>query len=250
VLVNDPHVESLEYELVTDSTVSFKDAASFDYETADFKLHLERGRLSVSMVKHHASKEEARRAAEQFLRDWELDQAIQHGRRLMRFEFKEAHIIDRNPPCGGVIPVGMAEELNLAGQVTAVRVSSQYPPPPVDFVASSEVETLWNHYDDYLNGRRKLADSAYSCYTFITEEWFNGTPAASNRLNISGKVLDILGRLAGRKGERKHPSEGPYSNKEKAWLDAAIRLLIRRVGEQAAGVSVLPRITKADLPQL
>jgi hypothetical protein len=100
-----------------------------------------------------------------------------------------------------------------------------------------------------VNGRRKLADSAYSCYTFVTEEWFKGAPAASARLNISGKVLDRLGRLAGRKGERKHPSEGPYSDEEKAWLEAATRLLIRRVGEEAAGVQQLRQITMSDLPK-
>ena len=63
-------------------------------------------------------------------------------------------------------------------------------------------------------------------------------------------MLDELSRLASRKGERKYPSDGPYSGQEVNWLNAAVRLLIRRVGEEAAGVVELRQITMADLPSI
>jgi hypothetical protein len=134
--MNNPHVESLAYSFVVakGSPVVFR-SDPLDLETENFTLHLERGRLAVSMKTHHATEKDAREQVERLLRSWEVDQALQYGRRVMRFEFKEAKIIDRNAShTGGVI--GMAGEVDIAGQIAVLRVSRQYPLPPVDFVAS------------------------------------------------------------------------------------------------------------------
>jgi hypothetical protein len=246
--MNDPHVESLEYRFVvaTDSPIAFK-SDPLDHETEDFTLHLERGRLAVSMKTHHATEKDAREQVERLLRSWEVDQALPYGRRVLRFDFEDAKIIDRKPShTGGVI--GMAGEVNIAGQIAVLRVSRQYPLPPVDFVASTNVLTLWNRYEQYVEGHDRLAGMAWFCFNTAVPK--GPSEASSKSLNICRKVLKKLKDLAGGRGERKLPSQGPYSAQEKEWLEAAIRMLIRRVGEIAAEAKELRKITMADLPKL
>ena len=185
--MNDPHVQSLEYEVITTFGYVFKDAPPLDHKTAEFTLRLEAERLTVSMKTHHATGKEARGVVEPFLRSWELHQALQRGTRLMRFEFQKANIIDRNPsPTASGINAAAAI---LCGSgslfANATVLLASYPAPPLDFVASPHVETLWNRYEQYVDGREPLAGMAYACATFITRVVANGEAEASKKLSIS-----------------------------------------------------------------
>ena len=64
----------------------------------------------------------------------------------MRFEFQKANIIDRNPsPTASGINAAAAilwGSGSLFANATVLLAS--YPAPPLDFVASPHVETLWN----------------------------------------------------------------------------------------------------------
>jgi len=233
---------------VTDSALVVRDAPPLDHETTDFKVHLEDGRITASMKAYHATEQEARASVEAFFRSWELDQALRHGgRRLVGFKFKDTRIVDLDT---GTVLKRVESWASMPVETTAGTIArSEYPKPPVDFVVSPNVETLWNRYELYVEGREPLAGMAYACFTFIIKVMYNGRADASKNLNISDPVLKELGRLAGGKGERKYPTAGPYSGHEKAWLEAAIRVLIRRVGEQAAGAPALRQITMTD-PQL
>jgi hypothetical protein len=76
---------------------------------------------------------------------------------------------------------------------------------------------------------------------------------------VSGKVLNTLSRLVSRVGDhttarkRSPSSKGvewrPHTDAELRWIDAALRALILRVGEHAAGL-LLRQLTMADLPPL
>lgn len=251
--MNDPHVESLSYRLETDRTsLQFQNPPPLDYQAPGFDLHLEDGRLTVTMKDHHASATEARQTVRPLLDSWEFDWALRHGRREMKFVYENANVIDRQPPPPGTtILIGTVEMIGVSHlAATAVVGVPAYPMPPSAFKVSPDVETLWNRYERYVEGREPLAGMAYACFTFITKIMYNGKGDASQKLNISDPVLKELGRLAGGKGERKYPTAGPYSAQKKMWLEAAIRLLIRRVGEQAAGVQQLRQITMNDLPGL
>ena len=129
---------------------------------------------------------------------------------------------------------------------------SSYPPPlaaMASFSVSPEVRMLFARYRGYTEGREPLASMAYACLTFLTKMMAKGKPDAVKKFNISVPVLDKLGLLSSRKGERKVPSDGPYTAQEETWVREAVRVLIRRAAEHAAGVTV-KQITMSDLPPL
>jgi hypothetical protein len=162
-------------------------------------------------------------------------------------------IIDRKPTPGVLdqmlcAATGIVAVTGFAA--TAIVTRRAYPEPPHGFAVSPDVETLWNRYEQHVEGREPLAGMAYACFTFVTKVIAQSESDAAERLNISSNVLRRLSALSGGKGQRKYPSAGPYSPQEATWVEAAIRLLIRRVGEAACGEHPLQQITMADLPKL
>ena len=147
----------------------------------------------------------------------------------------------------------------MAGDATAVTAGptvvlgeGSYPSPLVvtaGFSVSPEVRMLFARYRGYTEGQEPLAGMAYACLTFLTKMMAKGKPDAAKKFNISIPVLDKLGLLSSRKGGRKYPSEGPYTPQEETWVREAVRVLIRRAAEHAAGVTVT-QITMSDLPPL
>jgi len=254
--MNDPHVDSLEYRFINDdSTRVFKSPSPRDNETQDFNLHLADDLLTVKMKTHCATEQEARALVDPFLHAWEIDQALQRGgRRAIRFDFLKPNVIDRHPPPAGshVLLAGSGTLSFVVNAATLVTTSPEYPAPPANFVASSDVSVLWTLYKEHAEGRARLADVAYACFTYVTKIFAKDVAGAGRKLNISSGrdgVLRTLGRLSGGKGLRKFPTEGPFTRQEAAWVNEAVRTLIRRVGEQAAGAA-LNEITMADLPPL
>ena len=76
------------------------------------------------------------------------------------------------------------------------------------------------------------------------------------RLNIDEVVLRKVGELSSVRGDannaRKAPDSGSYtplSGAEGAWLEQAVRRIIKRLGESATGTA-MPQITMADLRRL
>jgi hypothetical protein len=90
----------------------------------------------------------------------------------------------------------------------------------------------------------------------ILEAGAGGRARAANLLAVDLEVLTNVGRLSSTKGDsataRKAARAGafqPLTPMETHWLEAAIRRLIRRLGEREAGVA-LEDIRMADLPRL
>lgn len=255
--MNDPHVESLQYRLQTSEGLKFTNPPPLAYDERRFTCRLENDHLTVEMKEHHASVASAREVVGPFLENWEIAEALRRGRREMWFEYVEAaaKIIDRNPPPPSppgapqkICPASI-ESVLAVGVPTLVRGERTYPRPPAGFVASQAVKTLFADYQEYTEGGRDLATMAYACYTYVTENLADGEPDAAKKFNVSGKVLDELSRLAGGKGRRKYLAQEPYTPQEEEWVAAAVRILILRVGEHAAGREMKP-ITLADLPKL
>jgi hypothetical protein len=259
--MNDPQVESLRYRLKTSEGLIFKeDAPALDCGDSEghFACHLVDGDLTVILQEHHATEASALAMVEPFLKNWEIAQALDRGQRELWFEYVEPKIIDLKPPPrnpdGGPAAFGVdTVALGLRGEYARVlRTEATYPSPPSGFVASSEVRMLFARYQEYAEGREPLASMAFACYRYIREVLGKIDGPADKKFHISGGrdgVLATLRRLAGGKGRRKDLLQAPYTPKEEAWVAAAVRRLIRRVGEQAAGAQ-LPQITMADLPPL
>jgi hypothetical protein len=106
--MRDPHVVSLRYRLETDPSLTFDNPPPIEQETDEFTLHLADGVLTCMMKAHYASVGAARAGVDQILLAWELDFALQQGRRVMRFVYQESEVIDRDPP-----PLALSERFGL-----------------------------------------------------------------------------------------------------------------------------------------
>jgi hypothetical protein len=257
--VRDPHVERLHYRLQTDDTTSFAATAQrVRADTAAFTAELADDRLLVGLIDHYSNEAEAREAVEPYLQAWEIKHALRvGGRREAWFEFDRSEIVDRNPP-----PPGTHHTIKASASVNGVVTISvtgsvargAYPLAPTDFVVDPDTLTLWNRWQGYLDGREPLQSMAYFCLTVL--ELHGGRAGAAAKFGISRRVLDKLGQLASERGDpataRKALAQPVTPTAaETHWLEAAVRAMIRRVGEVAADPTAAGKpITLADLPEL
>jgi hypothetical protein len=177
-----------------------------------YTLHLADDVLTCTMKTHHASADEARAVVDPLLQAWELDLALQQGRREMRFVYQGADVVDRNPPAPGdsqVLRPSAIESVAVVEQPTVRATQRAYHPPPMHFTVSPDVETLWHRYEGSVQGRELPLEMAYFCLSLL--EW-----RASQRLwkgkvlgkvereySITCEVLDKLGNLTANLGDAK-----------------------------------------------
>jgi len=254
--MRDPHVVSLRYRLETDGSVDYTKAPPLDDERDAFSLYLADDTLTCEMKRHFASVAEARAVVDPFLRAWELDVALRRGRGELSFVYEDAEIIDRDPPPPGspqVVLAGVAEAIALAGEATVHISRGKYPEPPKHFRITPDVETLWHRYEGYLEGKEPLLSMTNFCLTCVQSR-AGSRKEAARKYGISQKILNRLGEWASDKGNyeqaRKFRENNPPLTKaEESWIEAAVKALIRRMGEYEPMAS-LKQITMNDLPEL
>jgi hypothetical protein len=262
-MMRDLHVVALYYRLETDTSLAFDHPPPLMHDTDACTLHLAEGVLTCTMKGHDATADEARARVYPHLRSWELAEALSHGRHSLWFTFDRAEIIDRDPPppeTSRVLYASPGEFVMLGEDVRLCLTHPSYPPPPMSFIASPDVETLWNRYEGYTQGREPLPGMVYFCQSFIEKVLAEGQADAADKYRIERKVLRALGNLHSHRGDltnrrkleleqdRYAPSLTPS---EIAWMEAAVRMLIRRIGEYAAdSTTPWPMLSMRDLPPL
>jgi hypothetical protein len=269
-----PHVARLVYRLKTDGTRTFEDPPKVERQTDAFYFRLEDDTLYVSLREHHETAESAREPVEKYLRGWEISAALQYGgKRELWFEFDRAEVLDLTeyplPPPGTPQVVRLSGALMASGGVlsaTAHVTSRRYPDPPDDFTVSDDVEVMWTLYDRYRQNRERLLTMASSCLSWLEFRAQQNDPTgtrskrekAAQQYNIDIDVLRKLGDFTAnlgigveaRKVHRGSKLRNP-NHSERKWIEAAIKRIIRRVGEHAADPKkAWPKITMSDLPQL
>lgn len=268
--MNDPHVEELIYHIETGDKLAFQDPPPIKDETDAFRMILNEGVATFSMKEHHATEESARQAVEGYLRAWELDVALQYDSPELRFVFDRPNVIDRDPPPPP--PPGTPRTVQLEGLASSESVGfaevivhkRQYPRPPSDFEADTDATTMWEQYERYKQGRDRLLPMAYSCLTRL-EYRARNSPARGNKrmktasmYRIDYEVLHRLGDLTNTLGDEVEARKlTPQSQlraptaQEVRWIEATLRLLIRRAGQYAADPHrEWPQLTIGDLPEL
>jgi hypothetical protein len=175
--------------------------------------------------------------------------------------FESAEVIDRQPPPPGsyVMYLEPARVTIEAGKVKWTVTRNRYPSLPArDFARTPDVETLWQRYVNYREGREPLLAMAYFCLDMIEtlaggRRNKNKRKAAAAKFGVGVAVLDKLGELTSSRGDtataRKGGVSGPLTPAEQNWIETTIRKLIRRVGEIAGGAKVR-RIQLEDPPSL
>jgi len=256
--VRDPHVESLIYKLQTVENVTYDNPSPLEIDYEEFSGRLENGVLTCQMKGHYPSIEAARRVVDPYLRAWEIDAALSLGRGEIRFIYEDGKVVDRNPPLPGepqVLEISSTGHLHFSGTATIHVTRKQYPKPPKTFKVSPDVQTLWHRYEMYLDGKEPLLSMAYFCLTVI-EAKAGGRLRASAMFAIEEQVLRKLGELTSVRGDsltaRKAPRNTtviPLADKERAWIEAVIKQLIRRVGELASWHTP-SKLKITDLPSL
>jgi hypothetical protein len=263
-MMNDPHVVSLTYKIVAGEGSEFENPQPLKHEWNSFLFKLENGTLTVTPEDHFSTAEDARLVVDRYLEAWELDHALKNGRRNVRFKYESAEVIDRNPPQPGNTLFVYTGDIVLVSGVHSVTKQgwSRYPDPPSDFASvPPDAETLWNRYEGYTQKREPLPGMAYFCVTVIEagperpRHHSKKRQAAADKYRVEYEVIDKLAELSSTRGDantaRKHGAV-PLSESEKAWMEAAVKAITRRVAElhSTPDPTTLPEITMKDLPSL
>lgn len=251
--MNDPHVVSLRYRVVTGPHVDFDMAAPVEFETPDFRVAIAEGAATFAMAGHFASVEEARRIVDPFVQAWEISSCIENDPGDFTLEYDRAEVIDRAPTPGVVCVTGVQAVATFGMDAVAHVKRGRFPTPPLDFVCDEVVEAMAWQYEGVRQRRLALGAVSYFCLSLL-EGAFGGRDGIRDRLSISSTVLTTFGRLSSEKGGKARKGLGlgsEFTNQERAWLKAVIKLFIRRAGEYGfEPTKVRPLVTMADLPDL
>jgi hypothetical protein len=259
----DYHVVSMTYSVKSTEDVTYDAPPPVEFETDEAHFRLVDAKLTCQMKVHFSTAEEARAVVNPVLRAWELDADLRLGNAALRFQYEDAEIVDRTPQPPGtvrghVLFAGVGEMVVAEAAVSAHVTRRAYPAPPCDFRITPDVATLSQRYQGYLEGREPLPTMAYFCLTVLEAAAGGGRNArrkAATMYNIKYQVLKKLGELTSVRGDHSTarkmltPETTPLSGEEDAWIQATIKQIIWRLGDQRSPAT-LPTITMAALPRL
>lgn len=251
--MKNSQVIELYYRLERIKTVDFKSPPPIKGETTPFYYFLDNGKLTIKLKQHCSSVEEAHNLVDDFLRSWEIDDAIRNGRKRIKFVFDDVKIIDPNNP-NNIIIYSHGGITVSGGSLNIISAYPCYPNPPVFLKVSPDVLTLWQRYEGYLENHEPLQSMGYFCFSLL--KFRAGSLEKAEKIyRIHFKVLKKLSELTSTKGDEKtarkidHGSSfEPLSAIEIEWIQATTKTIIRRVGE--INTASLPVITMNDLPKL
>jgi len=265
--MKDPHVESLVYRAESAEDIIYDGPPPIEIDMDKWDGCLENGVLTCRMKTHYASVSDARTEIESYLRAWEVNANLKHGKGSIKFVYQDANVIDLAPQetGRGLVICGKAVAMGIGTMTASVQIiRKNYPPPPENFMVSPDVETLWGRYEGYLDGKEPLPAMAYFCLTMVEriygrqgKKGDNPRQTAARTIKVDFKVLNTLGELASERGDestaRKYLAQSlPLTRTESAWIEAVVKRLIYRVGEYSSSVDsgTLAQVTMADFPRL
>ena len=254
----DLQVVALNYVVEHGDGISYNSPPPIEFETSACRYRLADGKLRCELIQHFADVGAAREAAEPVLRAWEVSSDIRGRTGDLRFRFDSPEVIDRNPPEPGSIR-GLAmialpgAFVTASGMVSFHVTKRAYPEPPTDFAVNPNVDTLARRYDGYRSGREPLQGMAYFALT-VVESMGGGRKSAAKRLGVDEAVLRKIGELSSTRGDVESARKAgnallPLTGEERAWLEAAVRELILRVGDTRPAAA-RPVLSMGGLPPL
>jgi hypothetical protein len=253
VLVNDPRLESLQYELVTlEGSYDFASTEPWEGRLADFACRLADRTLVATAEADFPDAASGRAVLEPALRAWETHLEMAH-RMWVEFRYESAKVIDQQPTPGGH-DVALAATVSGGGTVSATVVAhpGSYPEPPVVELGDTVlVRELRERVRDVRHRRERLLSAAYWFHTRLAEE-YGGPKAAASHLNVSRNVLDHMKKLAAvddpQESRMAKGPKRPLTPNERAWIMRAMPALVLRVAEVEASWSPpAKQLTMAEL---
>jgi len=244
--MNDPHVESVTYRVVSRDDCAF-DAPPLDFVTPEFVGRLADNTLVLSPKEHFATEGEVRAVSDRFVAGWQVSAGLEFGRPDFRLRHTSTSIVDRSPT-PGTGEVHLAEKLHLSGSAFAKLTYRTYPSPPQGFALTPEVEVLWDRYCRYVAGQEPLLSMAYFCYTLLARGDQRG---AAKTFDIEDKVLRKLSELTSTRGDnlsarKMTATTAPLTRTERVWIEAAIKSIIKHLATRSQGT----RLQMTSLPPI
>ena len=248
-------VAYLGYAISSDAHTRYDEPRPSEFDHPMGRFCVQKNRLTFIPAEDFVSVQDARAAVEPFLRAWETEAALKDMEGVIRFRYSDAEIKQLQPDADGnlVLQASVSSSVRLSDTLIAVVTKAAYPEPSPHFALTSDVDIATARWLGYRAGREPLLAVAYFILT-VLETTFGSRSTAAASLAVDDKVLKTLGRLSSTAGDaltarKMKAASSPLLNSERAWLEAAIPMLIRRRAEQAAGATMQP-IAMTDLPIL
>ena len=239
--MNDPHVVALIYVVEHEDSVDYGTAETIKEERSTFRLTLQDGEARFELKEDYASTQQAQKAIQPFIEQWELRTSLAYGPGKFALRFKRSKIFDRDPEPGSISLVADAAHFNVAISTARVTVSRQYPRPPVERCMKMdcpEVQTMLHRYMGYRQGREWLPSMAYFCSDVFVYRLGDGLKDSAKKHSISGKLVKKVRKLASEKGgdkARKQVGTDKCLNREEVqFLEMAVTAMILRAAIVAA----------------
>jgi hypothetical protein len=233
------------------------DAPTIEAPIRGFDCRLVGGILTAVPGDDYADPDSAKDALEPGLRAWEAHSEIIEG---LSFRFRSSGsstvTVDEH---GNPGPDRVAVMADIAWAVDALSVVQDSFPEPnaaisVEGLITSSLRSRWRSMEA---GHEPLTSCAYWLLTRIEREFGPSRKEAARKLQVDPKVLNQVGMLTsasdpdhGRKVGADKAKDHVLIGGEAGWLQAAGKLLIRRVLEYEAGIANLPILSMNDLPAL
>lgn len=254
--MNDPHVDSLTFDVSAPAeNISYGDPEPMTFGNEIAEFHVNDCVLVVSPTDHYADVGSALRVVEPFLRSWEVITDLTQNPGQLKFTYRTANVIDRDPPPPGTsqrVTVSGGGSITVTGHAAIVGIQcGKYPDPPIGFAATSTVELYHARWLQFRNGKQSLEAMAYFILHAIQRAAGNREKAAK-QLSVSRNVLDKISHLSSAKGDPMTARKSDYiemTAAERRWLSEAVKIVIIRSGEIASGAEV-QQITLAELSDL
>ena len=247
--MNDPHVAVLIYKIEHGDSIDYSKAKPLDHEEAGFRVKITNGQVCFKFKDHYASVDEAREVIGDYIRSWEFDAGLREGPNRFKLKFDQSQIEDRNPTPGAV-SIGTPIRFSFTVSEPTVTLSPAcYPPPPSGVKLIPDVQTMYDRYMGYRQGREPLKTMAYFCLTILEKN--NSRKVAAKTHGIKFEVLREIGRISTKNCcQQARKWSGTNNNltaQDQRFLEEAIKAIIRRAAEKACpSNSDFPEISMAD----
>lgn len=254
-------VKALRFHAASGDQTTYEVAGSRQFDTLYGRFCLEQDALTVWPAQDFDDVEAAVEQLAPFLRSWEIGAGLEFGPDSLRFTHEAAELEHVGAASGadgsGSVSVELQSGLVVGDEAVGHLTRHHYPSPPPqgEFAMSEYLGLAYHRWRNYVRKQEPLPSMAYFICT-IFEELAGSRKDAAKTFGIDYKVLDTVARLSSNSGGasslRKFAAGKPrveMPDAERAWLEEAVKRLIRRLGEYAAAAHLV-RITMADFPDL
>ena len=246
--MNDTHIAALIYKIEHGPSVDYRKAESIDHEEAEFRVKIAKDQVRFEFKEHYATEDAARKAIEDYIRAWEFGAGLENGPSCFKLKFDHAQIEDRNPTPGGLELHAQPLRFDMMLSKAILTVSrSCYPPPPSGvMLITPDVQTMYDRYMGYRQGREPLTTMAYFCLTIIED---NPTTIKDVSSRTRDKIRHLSSGKGGQQARKASGKDTDLTAQDRRFLEEAIKTIILQVAERArAPDRNLPKISLSDLP--